>query len=356
MTNIVVFSFCDNYYNIVVNTKTKSFKLLEENNYFDYVNDLNEEKYLIKVVELKPSIFNNLVLALGDHLDENVSNFKYKGSVKYIFLQNECNDKLIINESKNEFMVNNFVCNTNEVDYIKIPNNIFQIFINVLGKSYYTEVEFDNSYFITKDHILDNFDDIILNKSYKYFYMIERYDYFNIDKIKEYYIKYYNGELKQKLFNSFNQFMSILFKYHPSKLKPRDKKIYEELGQEISESIGIKSKSEISSLFASINYLYNELHDITNYKKFIYYVRTYYNDLYYVLIIDYECRKYWIGYINEPIFSFDEDYIDFEVNENIKDRTLYRYENLSDLIQEFIYDYEDFCFSIDLPDKYFKKE
>lgn len=237
---------------------------------------------------------------------------------RFIFLQNDKNLKLVINGHNKTYMMKKFVSKTNECDYEFTPGFLFDLLIEALKDCGYKLIEYNFDYFIKKDKIISDFEKLAKIRKYNFDYMIERSDYFDINLFENVFRKYINGEVDEEYFCNFFYLMMLLAYYHPNNLNLKKQKIYESLENWCDGlAFGIERYeiSELTESYVSIKYLYNELHNIKDDGVIIYYKFNHFNHceggaIYEVGVLDKLGKTYWMGYIKDPVYDFDNYYVD----------------------------------------------
>lgn len=361
MNIIEIFARGDQDYFLVIKENNitfyleESFSDYEKENKWEYMNFIN--------IRFTPKVFIELSKLLNVDLNNQVSPNPHHDIPDYQYIQNEDNEKLIIDETKQTYMIKKFISKTNEEDFSKIPNDLYDKVIKALQNCNYKQITYNEEYFITKKEILcDIYEAMKLdNLSHR---MIERYDYFDYNLIKDFFLKLYNEEIEEDTFRDFCYLMLFLLLYYPSNISIKKQNIYK-LASYLFDGLSFgqpkDEKSSISNSFAMIKQYYNELHNIKNKNKlYLYYSFNHCNwkmnnDVYEVSIVDKKNKLYWMGFVNDPIFDFDLDYIDpyLEKHMNSNDFNLIN----TDFDEE---EYEEdnekqFMFSFILPDDYYRK-
>lgn len=346
---------------LVINISKNKTMYLNEQEFEEFINDdsLNME---CKSIYFNKEVFKSIANLLGLNIIYNEESRDIRLEKRPKFLQNENNEKLVIIEKDLEYMVKTFVSKTNDEDYIKAPNYLYNYIIEALNINNYKQIEYNDDYFITKDKIFNNLDEVIKSVDFIYNYMFERYDYFNINLLKEKFLDYYNNKIDEKYFNKFLIFIFNLFKYYPIDFPKRNREIYITLYYlypMLSIDL-IGDKSNITEVFANIKYYYNETHNIKNSKEFVYYrlhkeCKSSNSKIYEIYIIDESKKQYYFGYIENPIFNFDFSYINIKSLKTILNFEKTEEEVSYEDIQRFIDNkFNGFEFNPNLKEKCFK--
>lgn len=314
MNNVIIFENQSYSYKIVVDFLSGKRHALAECKKNEYLRNENITEENIKYICINVNIFEALLELFGKKLKKNVTKkqlFSYKDLLLFKNLEGE---KLIINEKNHEFMIKKFISNSNEIDYIILPDDIYDALVLALNK-YYKKKEYNQDYFVTKETIFS-----IMNGNYNDFdfngKLIERFDYFDIDCVKEKFIDFINNKINIADFNSFTSFISKLYKYHPYTRNPRKNMIYNMISGYCNclDYIDDNDTAELSKRFAELKYLYNELNNINDGVKLYYNYSHTYNSgkgaahVYEVVIQDNVNKEYWLGFITNPVFSFELNY------------------------------------------------
>lgn len=371
MENIVIFSTNNNDFNLVIDKKIQILKL---KGYLKYIGDHRSLYYNIKVIDVDYYVFKTLLELF------NVS-YKYlKNSYFELdgpeLIKNENKEKLIINSSNKEFMITTNNLLEYEESFDELPNDIYDKLKKSLIINEYKEVEFLFDYkvknkkiFITKDEVFNDLSSFISSELYDAHTVFERYEYFDINLIKEYFIKFYNDEIDEQVFMAFSYFMFCVLNYLPKTKDIKKRKIQDTLINIFDRlAFGVDGEKQIvCSDFATINYLYNEYYNIKIKDVLIYTTLNYFigddTDFYEVAIIDKINKKYWMGFVENPIFDFEINYIDCNIINylNNDDYDEYMEEDDDDVIpfETFNYIendvYERYSFDEKIKDVYFKK-
>lgn len=370
MKQIIVFSSANNQYNLVISNEIKFMNDKEYSHFINY--DLELDKDIISI-----EVYSNLLISLLSLLDliefKKVKVSKTDADSRFILIQNENKNKLIIDQFTETYIVTNLKSETNEEDFALVPNSVFDAFTSAVRVNNYKfikeptlQVETLKKLCITKDEVLNNLDEIIRNRKYDLNTIFERYDYFDINLIKKYYVKFYNKEISETDFSSFNYLMMLLMKYMPKSKDYKVRQIYIYLFEYfdgLAFGIDHNDKTSITSSFAHLKYLYNEIHNIKNEEVLIYYNDSYYNEkhnteLFEIAILDNKHRKYWMGFINNPIFDFDTNCIECFLHDYLKYECIAD-DDGDDFLSYCAFDYiplelkERYRFDESLRDKYF---
>lgn len=313
MNRILVFDTSDNKYNIVFYNDNNSIKYLKKK---EYEEEQLFSKYDVECITLKPKVFYSFAKEILKDANSRILKLKDKYYRDIICLKNINNEKLVINEKHEFYMKKEFISTGNDEDYIKIPNEVYDMLIKALKLNNYEEIDFNENYYVAKEEVFNNLDDIIRNQKFNAYQTFERYDYFDIALIKDIFIKFYNGEVDNKYFENFCILMCWLLSYHPINISKKEEEIFEkvsDLFDGISFNVEDMDESNIRESFAEIKCIYNILHGIENKKALIYYKFNHCDlgdqAIYEIVIIEKESKKYWIGYLADIKFDFDMDYI-----------------------------------------------
>lgn len=373
MEHIVIFSTNNNDFNLVID---KEIKVLKFASYLKYTDNHMSLYYDTKVIKVDYNVFKTLLELF------NVK-YKYLKKSKYEldspeFIKNANKEKLVINAKNKEFMIIRKDLLDYEESFENLPNTIYNKLKEALIINEYKEVEFCFDYkvnnrkiFITKNEVLNNVNLFIENKICNIHTIFERYDYFDINLIKEYFIKFYNDEINEDTFTNFAYFMLCALQYLPKTKDIKKNKIQDSIVDIFDGlSFGVDGdKQFVCSHFATIKYLYNEYNDIKIKDVLIYTTLNYLigddTDFYEVAIIDKINKKYWMGFMEDPIFDFEINYIDCNIINYLNNDDYDEYmeeEDDDDIIpfDTFYYIkndiYERYSFDEKIKDVYFKKK
>lgn len=375
MEHIVIFSTNNNDFNLVID---KKIKILRLKGYLKYIEDHMSLYYDIKVIDVDYNVFKTLLELFN-------INYKYLKKTNFDLddpelMKNENKEKLIINSSNKEFMITTNDLLEYDEAFNELPNDIYDKLKEALIINKYKEVEFFFDYkvnnkkiFITKDEVFNDLSSFISSELYDVHTVFERYDYFDINLIKEYFIKFYNDEIDEQVFMAFSYFMFCVLHYLPKTKEIKKRKIQDTLINIFDGlAFGVDGEKQIvCSDFATINYLYNEYYNIKIKDVLIYTTLNYFigddTDFYEVAIIDKKNKKYWMGFMENPIFDFEINYIDGNITEYINNDEYYDYdEYMEEDDDDFIsFDtfyyikndiYERYSFDEKIKDVYFKKK
>lgn len=347
---------------IILKSEYDDCILIEKNN---EVKVITYSQYQInyKHITLPINVFNSFIDELGltikhiNKIHNNINN-------DMIFIQNIDKLKIIINTNKKEYMIKKFVSKNNEIDYIELNNDICDKIIRSLEINNYNEIEYNGGYYASSDIIYKNFEEFVENKEYQKYYMFERKNHFNYELIKKFFLKYLNYKIDKSIFNNFIELMSILLKYHPTKLSKKEKRIFDYLNFLFDEEFKRYHRSNVIIDLSNIKYLYNELNETYEEDTIVYYMFNHYNDyseeIYEVVIFDYMDESYWMGFIPNPSFKSNILYVDTYVM-NIIEGNIEFNANVEHICKKYetfkvINDYEDFDYLFDetLKEKCFK--
>jgi len=319
---------------VIFQTISKDNYILIEANktikYLTYPTDRIKIKQEINETEYNPIIlpiiiFNSFSKLLNIQIKEENELYLNNQFFKSLYLQNEESEKLVIYLNNNIYMTKKFNCESNEIDYINLPNDIYNNLIEALKINNFKQVEFNYDYFASKEIIYKNLEEFINLKKYKEYDMFERMDHLDMKLIKEVFINYYKKNIEYKYFKNFIELMTILLKYTSKTYRKKQKFIYDYICHIFKNESKVKTDSEIIELYSTINYLYKELNNLYDYNSItVHYMFNHYNDyneqIYEIVIFDDENEKYWMGFIKEPIFKFNINYINTYIKKVIDNR------------------------------------
>jgi len=376
VTILYAWAECDYY--IVIDKKNNTSKFYDGKQFNIFEQENKQYLKNSNTIELSLYVFKEYARMNDIEIDPEIEDMEDFSCQRYYYIQNESNDKLIVDEFRQKYMLKKFVSPTNEIDYIKTSNSVFKDIIKALNTNDYDLIEYNDDYFITKEEIFDNFENIINEYTYEDSCMIERYDYFNINVVTNVFKRYFNNKVTDEYFNKFCYLLFILTKYPPIKISKEKRYFYNmlhNLFKRLSYGEINGSKRDISYVYANIKFNYNRLNNIISKKEVkIYYSRGFLsgkedNMIFPVVIDDKVSKRYWLGYICNPIFDFDVNYISVE-SENIFSKKLFNiyeddyeyglfseYESLQNksLFEEYmphVYN-TDYIFDEKLKEKYF---
>lgn len=313
MSEIIIIDVCYHKHNIVIDKENNAIYYMNKKEYDD--KDICF-RFDTANISISVEVFYELVKLLGLKSDKRILKLKDDSLKSIVYLQNQNNEKLVINDKIKKYMKKAFITVEDDSKYVKVPNVIYDCLIEALNKNNYKEEDFNNEYYVTKEEVFNNFDEIIRTYKYNTDYTFERYDYFDIELIKEKFIKCFNNDIDSRYFDSFCYLMMLLLAHYPLELGERERRLYENashLFDGLAFGITDEGPTTISESFADVKHLYNELHQIKDGKVLIFYDFDHYNlkanqEIYEITILDKTARKYWMGYVDNPIFDFDMNY------------------------------------------------
>ncbi len=328
MIKYYVFELGDHAYNIIIGRKLCNVVACNEKQYYAfmdkkvgldmYKNDVDPEK--CPVVTLKPNIFYALASKLGLVLKEKYDMLNNDFS-HIIYLKNSAQEKLLIDQLNNEYVCDTVISNSNESDYILLPDHVYEYLKESVIENDFNFVGMKKEHYISKDYILNNFEDMVKAGNYNKDVLIERYDYFDIELIKDKFKKYHSNEISKAYFVNFCNLMSNLLKYYPLYMEKENRNIFKIVREHLEDvylDIEEYNDSKLSECFACIKFLHmilrNGLKMPKNKNTRIYYNLNWYNYsndmyIYEISIVDYQNKAYWMGFVVNPIFDFDKEYI-----------------------------------------------
>lgn len=369
------------YFLIIKDDKIMAFYLEDE-----YDSYKKNEKCLYdkcSYIRFTPKVFIELMKLLNVDISDKVSPNTGNDIFDREYIQNEKHQKLIIDEVNHEYMIKTFISKTNEEDFHIIYNDLYDKVIQALKICDYKLIDYNENYLVTKKEVLNNMNEIIEYHKYDIHYMFERNDYFNIDKIKDVFQKFYNEEIEESYFSSFCYLMMMLTSFYPSNISQYKKNIYHivsDLFDGLAFGVSKEEKTNISESYVYFKYLYKKLNNVKiKNKVLLYYDFDHCNwktgtDIYQVAIFDKKSKLYWMGFVEEPIFDFEEDYIPYTIDEDINSES-FKFKNYFNFEDEeidniefeekhakYLFDvfnndnyFEKYSFSTEIVNLYFKK-
>ena len=198
--------------------------------------------------------------------------------------------------------------------------------------------------------------------------MFERSNYFDIDLIKDIFQKFYNEEIEESYFSGFCYLMMMLTSFYPTNISQYEKNIYclvSDLFDGLAFGLTKEEKTEITEQYAYLKYLYKKLKKVKS-NDLVYYDFDHANwktrtCIYQVAIFDKKNKEYWMGFVEEPLFDFEVDYIPYIMDKEIESES-FKYKNYFDFEDEEIdYNLENeeihrkYLFEVFHKENYFKK-
>lgn len=250
MNKYVMVSFYNCNYQVKVNTLSNQIALEEKN--LDTISEVLED-YSMVAVEKK--IFLKFVEKLNLELPENLKNELEGAPREYVYLQNTYNQKLVIDQVNKEYMISKFISNTNEDEYIMVPDSIYDSLVVAVQDANYKKVAYNKNYFVSSKEVLEDVDKFMSEHMHYETIMFERCNYFDLDILTKKFNEFFNNKISKTQFGDFCYLMFTLANFYPANITEKEERIYyllKDYFENLSFGIERISRSEVNITFGRI--------------------------------------------------------------------------------------------------------